>query len=102
MQGQCASRHRAKERLEMIKIQGIPIDETEITEGLARLVDELTDPDCQKQQVAEKLFGLMVMLEQATDNDRPALIERIQYLSFLNTKAGRQTIETYRKTILNS
>jgi hypothetical protein len=86
----------------MIKIKGIPIDETEITEGLARLVDEITDPFCEQQQTAEKLFGLMVMLEQATDSDKPALIERVQYLAFLNTKEGRQTIETYRKTILNS
>ena len=86
----------------MIKIKGISIDEEAITEGLARLVDELTDPDCEHPNAAEKLFGLMVMLEQATDNDRPAMIERVQYFAFLNTKEGRQTIETYRKTILNS
>jgi hypothetical protein len=86
----------------MIKIQGIAIDENAITEGLARLVDELTDAACAHQHNAEKLFGLMVMLEQATDDDRPALIERVQYPCYLNTKEGRQTIETYRKTILNS
>ena len=86
----------------MIKIQGIPIDENQITEGLARLVDELTDADCDHPSAAEKLFGLMVMLEQASDSDRPAMIERVQYFAYLNTKEGRQTIETYRKTILNS
>lgn len=86
----------------MITIKGISIDGESITEGLARLVDELTDPDCDHPYAAEKLFGLMVMIEHATDNDRPALIERIQYFAFLNTKEGRQTIETYRKTILNS
>ena len=41
----------------MVKIQGIPIDEEAITEGLARLVDELTDADCEHPNAAEKLFG---------------------------------------------
>lgn len=86
----------------MIKIQGIAIDEESITEGLSQLVDELTDPDCDHPHAAEKLFGLLVMLEQASDEDKPALFERAQYFAFLNTKAGRQTIAAYRKTILNS
>jgi hypothetical protein len=86
----------------MIKIEGINIDDDAITDGLARLVDEMTDPYCSPEHNAEKLFGLMTLLEQATDNDRPALIERVQYLAFLNTDAGMQAIKTLRKTILNS
>jgi hypothetical protein len=86
----------------MIKIQGIAIDEDQITEGLARLVDDLTDSSCSPDHNAEKLFGLMTMLRKASENDKSVLIERVQYLSYLNTDEGREAIENLSKTILNS
>jgi hypothetical protein len=86
----------------MIKIQGIAIDEDQISEGLARLVDDLTDPYRSADRNAEKLFGLMVLMRQVSEDDRSLIMERVQYFSYLNTKECRQSIEAYRKTILNS
>jgi hypothetical protein len=86
----------------MIKIQGITIDEDAITEGLARLVDDLTDPACSPDHNAEKLFGLMTMIQQANDNDKGVIVERVQYFAYLNTDEGMQAIKTMSKTILNS
>ena len=86
----------------MIKIQGITIDEDAITEGLARLVDDLTDPACSPDHNAEKLFGLMVLLEKVDDNDRSAMMERVRYFAYLNTDEGMQAIKAMNETILNS
>jgi hypothetical protein len=86
----------------MITIQGIKIGNPADVEGLANLIDSIADPHCQPSHVAEKLFGLMVMLDAADDDDRNVIIERIRDFACIHTEQGREAIKAMSLAILDS
>jgi hypothetical protein len=85
----------------MITIQGIKIENPADVEGLANLIDSIADPHCQPSRVAEKLFGLMVMLD-AADDDKNVIIERVRDFAYIHTEQGREAIKAMSLAILDS
>lgn len=86
----------------MIKIQGITIESPADPEGLAKLVDSMAAQHCIAERVAEKLFGLMVLLESVSEDDRGVIIERVRDLAYIHTEQGSEAIKALAETILDS
>jgi hypothetical protein len=86
----------------MIKIHGIKIEDPTEPEGLAALVEGIIEPDSSTEYAAERLFGLLTILQNANRDERSVIIERAQYFTYTHTGKGREEMEAMRKAILDS